>query len=612
MSSRPARPNRRRRHRPAPAVYPVDERVARRLSTSRRRPTAGRLPAAGARRRSARSRQGAPLRAARDVRRAAARRVRGRHRRPRQHGHAAARGGRLRRRRSRASPGSRRPLCAQRRCAPAWAPSSAAALAGAAAARAAGVAARRRGLRPRRARRHAAAGGRRAARARPCSSSAPSAPGLSAEALACVTQLVTIPLAPAAAGAVESLNAGVAGAIALYEFSRRSAGASDDAPAPPAGARGRMTMDDARPADAASNAPRAGGDLSHGACGDPARRRRGRPGAGARQTLGRKSALTEFLRSISTLPAEERPLVGKGGNVIRKELEALVDEREAELKPRRSQHVARRGAHRRHAPGPAVPGRPRAPHQPDHARGRGHLPRPRLHASPRAPRSSSTTTTSRRSTRRPSHPARSAARHLLGRRAARDHARGRRRRRSRRPAAHPHLSRAGARHGGAAPAGLRRLPRQGVPARLRRHAHADVPPGRGPRRGRGHHPGRPQGHRGSTSRASSSAPTASIRVRPHFFPFTEPSIEVDVDCGLCGGEGCRSCKHSGWLEIMGAGMVDPNVYGFVGYDPRDGQRLRLRHGRGAHGDAQARHPRPAPVLRQRRPLPAAVLRGRRR
>jgi phenylalanyl-tRNA synthetase alpha chain len=59
----------------------------------------------------------------------------------------------------------------------------------------------------------------------------------------------------------------------------------------------------------------------------------------------------------------------------------------------------------------------------------------------------------------------------------------------------------------------------------------------------------------------------AIRVRPHFFPFTEPSIEVDVSCELCGGKGCRSCKHSGWLEIMGAGMVDPAVYEFVDYDP---------------------------------------------
>jgi phenylalanyl-tRNA synthetase alpha chain len=59
----------------------------------------------------------------------------------------------------------------------------------------------------------------------------------------------------------------------------------------------------------------------------------------------------------------------------------------------------------------------------------------------------------------------------------------------------------------------------------------------------------------------------AVRLRPHFFPFTEPSVEVDVSCMMCDGAGCRLCKKSGWLEILGAGMVDPNVFEFVGYDP---------------------------------------------
>ncbi len=57
------------------------------------------------------------------------------------------------------------------------------------------------------------------------------------------------------------------------------------------------------------------------------------------------------------------------------------------------------------------------------------------------------------------------------------------------------------------------------------------------------------------------------RFRPSFFPFTEPSAEMDVTCYLCGGSGCRVCKSSGWLEILGCGMVDPNVFGFVDVDP---------------------------------------------
>lgn len=58
----------------------------------------------------------------------------------------------------------------------------------------------------------------------------------------------------------------------------------------------------------------------------------------------------------------------------------------------------------------------------------------------------------------------------------------------------------------------------------------------------------------------------ATRYRPHFFPFTEPSCEVDVSCGVCGGVGCRFCKNTGWLEILGCGMVDPNVFGYVGID----------------------------------------------
>ncbi|MDD4869782.1 MAG: phenylalanine--tRNA ligase subunit alpha [Kiritimatiellae bacterium] len=60
-----------------------------------------------------------------------------------------------------------------------------------------------------------------------------------------------------------------------------------------------------------------------------------------------------------------------------------------------------------------------------------------------------------------------------------------------------------------------------------------------------------------------------IRFRPHFFPFTEPSVECDFTCHVCGGKGCRVCKNSGWIEIAGAGMVDPRVFKKVGYDPEE-------------------------------------------
>ncbi len=59
-----------------------------------------------------------------------------------------------------------------------------------------------------------------------------------------------------------------------------------------------------------------------------------------------------------------------------------------------------------------------------------------------------------------------------------------------------------------------------------------------------------------------------IRLRPSFFPFTEPSAEMDVSCTICHGKGCNVCKHSGWMEVMGCGMVDPNVLENCGIDPQ--------------------------------------------
>ena len=63
----------------------------------------------------------------------------------------------------------------------------------------------------------------------------------------------------------------------------------------------------------------------------------------------------------------------------------------------------------------------------------------------------------------------------------------------------------------------------------------------------------------------------SIRLRPSYFPFTEPSFEVDMSCYVCRGKGCQTCAHSGWLEMMGAGMVHPKVFDAVGYNPEDVQ-----------------------------------------
>ena len=82
-------------------------------------------------------------------------------------------------------------------------------------------------------------------------------------------------------------------------------------------------------------------------------------------------------------------------------------------------------------------------------------------------------------------------------------------------------------------------------------------------------------------------PEREVRFRTHYFPFTEPSMEPDVSCFACGGAGCPVCKHSGWIEMGGSGMVDPYLYEFVGWDPEE--YTGFAFGMGIERTAQLRH-----------------------
>jgi phenylalanyl-tRNA synthetase alpha chain len=82
-------------------------------------------------------------------------------------------------------------------------------------------------------------------------------------------------------------------------------------------------------------------------------------------------------------------------------------------------------------------------------------------------------------------------------------------------------------------------------------------------------------------------PERDVRFRTHYFPFTEPSMEPDVSCPICGGAGCATCKHSGWLEMGGSGMVDPYLYEFVGWGPEE--YTGFAFGMGIERTAQLRH-----------------------
>jgi len=86
-----------------------------------------------------------------------------------------------------------------------------------------------------------------------------------------------------------------------------------------------------------------------------------------------------------------------------------------------------------------------------------------------------------------------------------------------------------------------------------------------------------------------------VRFRPSFFPFTEPSAEMDIGCVMCGGTGCRVCSHTGWLEVLGCGMVHPTCLATSTWTARN-TSVSLRSGCGAPGDAALRRERFEVVL----------------
>ena len=98
------------------------------------------------------------------------------------------------------------------------------------------------------------------------------------------------------------------------------------------------------------------------------------------------------------------------------------------------------------------------------------------------------------------------------------------------------------------------------------------------------------------------------RFRPSFFPFTEPSAEMDVRCGVCGGSGCSACKGTGWIEIMGCGMVHP-MCSRTRHRQRALHRLGLRHGSGPDRAGPLRHSRHPAASRRRRAVVAGPVRG---
>ena len=258
-------------------------------------------------------------------------------------------------------------------------------------------------------------------------------------------------------------------------------------------------------------------------------------------------------------------------NAVRETLEAAVEARAGGARARRARPRARRRAAStsRCRAGRRVPRGSPPPDHADPARGRGRLPRPRLRDR-RRPRGRDRRVQLRRAQLPGGAPGAVAAatrststtRHAP---AHRDVA-----------VADPHDGGAGSRRSTSSRSGASTAATRPTRRTRRSSTRSKGSPSTGASRSptsRG---------RCCTSCARSSARTARVRFRTHYFPFTEPSMEADVSCCVCGGSGCPICKHSGWIEIGGSGMVDPKVLEIVGYDPERVARAS-RSGSGSSG-----------------------------
>jgi phenylalanyl-tRNA synthetase alpha chain len=271
------------------------------------------------------------------------------------------------------------------------------------------------------------------------------------------------------------------------------------------------------------------------------------------RVLGRQGALTQLLRSLGGLPAEERPLVGAAANEAKRDLEILIEARLAEA--REGERLRQRARAR---PDLTLPGR-RPPRGVRHPLARVRDEIVAVFAAlgfsvAEGPEIETDYYNFEALNLPPDHPARDmqdtfyfSADTLL----------------------RTHTS----------PVQIRAMQAQRPPVRI-------IVPGRVYRRDADitHSPMFHQIEGLAVDRAVSMAdlkgtlelfaramfgPDSRIRFRPSFFPFTEPSAEVDVLCFACAGGGCRVCKQSGWLEILGSGMVHPRVLQNVGYDPEE-------------------------------------------